>query len=417
MKIALVDCNNFYASCERVFNPRLIGRPVVILSNNDGCVIARSEEAKALGIKMGTPAFQNEETFRRSGVSVLSSNYALYGDMSARVMRAIRSMVHGMEVYSIDEAFLSLDDWQGGAFASEVRSRVRQWTGIPVSVGIGPTKVLAKLANRMAKRTPGANGVFDMTACANHDEILAQVNCVDIWGIARRLAARLASGGIHTARDLKHADMPWVRRELGVAGERIARELGGTSCLPFEEQPQPKKGIASARSFGRPVESLEELEEALSTYTARAAEKLRAGHQFATQIHVFVETNPFKPKQAEYSAGAHTSLAKPSNQTSDLISAALPLLRKIYRPGFRYKKTGVFLTELVSETNRQLSLFDDAPIARKDLSGIVDQLNHRLGTNVVRYAAMGTKQPWGMRQERKSRGFTTRWSELPVANA
>ena len=416
MKLALVDCNNFYASCERVFNPRLIGRPVVVLSNNDGCVIARSEEAKALGIAMGTPAFENKETFQRHGVEVLSSNYALYGDMSARVMSILRSQAPGIEVYSIDEAFLALDDDQGEEFARGLRSQVRRWTGIPVSVGIAPTKVLAKLANRVAKKTPELNGVFDLTTAGDPDEILAGIKCADIWGIGSRLAARLGRGGIRTARDLKQADMAWVRRELGVVGERIARELNGTPCLTLEEMPPPKKGIASARSFGRPVESLAELEEALSTYTARVAEKLRAGHLLATQIHVFVTTNPFNTSQSQYTAGSQTTLLRPSNRTPDLISAVLPLLRKIYRPGHRYKKTGIFVTELVPEGCVQLSLFDEPAGAspRKALEDAVDQLNRRYGTNTVRYGAMGTRQRWGMRQERKSQGFTTRWSELPV---
>jgi DNA polymerase V len=417
MKIALVDCNNFYASCERVFAPRLIGRPVVVLSNNDGCVIARSEEAKALGIAMGAPAFKNEETFRRHAVEVMSSNYALYGDMSARVMSVLRSHAPGIEVYSIDEAFLALDDGQGEAFARELRAQVRQWTGLPVSVGIASTKVLAKLANRIAKKTPGLDGAFDLTAAGNPDDVLALVACADIWGIGKRLAARLGRGGIRTARDLKNADMAWVRRELGVVGERIARELNGIPCLTLEELPPPKKGIASARSFGRPVESLAELEEALATYTARVAEKLRAGHLLASHVHVFVTTNPFSTSQQQYTAGEETSLLHPSNRTPDLIAAALSLLRKIYRPGHRYKKTGIFVTGLVPDDCVQLSLFDEPAVAgpRKALEAAVDQLNRRYGTNAVRYGAMGTQQRWGMRQERKSRGFTTRWSELPVA--
>ena len=417
MKIALVDCNNFYASCERVFNPRLIGRPVVVLSNNDGCVIARSEEAKALGIAMGTPAFKNKETFKRHGVEVLSSNYALYGDMSARVMSVLRSHAPGMEIYSIDEAFLVLDDAHGEVFARELRARVRQWTGIPVSVGIASTKTLAKLANRVAKKTPQLNGAFDLTAAENPDDVLAGVACADIWGIGKQLIARLAHGGILTAKDLKHADMAWVRRDLGVVGERIARELNGVSCLELDEMPPSKKGIASAKSFGRPVESLAELEEALATYTTHVAEKLRAGRLLASNVHVFVTTNPFNATKAQCNAGAQTTLLCPSNHTSDLIAAARSLLRGIYRPGHLYKKTGIFVTELVPEESVQLSLFDEPKNAspRKALQEAVDQLNTRFGKDTVRYGAMGTRQAWGMRQERKSQGFTTRWGELPVA--
>jgi len=417
-RFALMDCNNFYASCERVFNPRLIGKPVVVLSNNDGCVIARSEEAKQLGIEMGAPAFKNEDLFRRHGVQVLSSNYALYGDMSARVMATLRPLATSMEVYSIDEAFLGLEPWQGETFGRELRARVRQWTGIPVSVGIAPTKVLAKLANRIAKKTPSLQGVFDLTADPDPDAVLARVPCGDIWGIGRRLATRLTAAGIQTALDLKQADMAWVRRELGVVGERTARELNGVSCLPLEEAPDPQKGIATARSFGEPIEALEGLEEALATFTARAAEKLRAGGQLTGRIQVHLETSPFRPDLPQYYPVAQIALPELTSHTPDLIAAALTLLRKIYRPGYQYKKVGVFLTELCSEASAQLTLF--AP--RTDnvgtrLDSLVDQLNRRYGTNTLRYGAMGFAGEWRMKQKRKSRCFTTRWEELLVARA
>jgi DNA polymerase V len=417
-RFALVDCNNFYASCERVFNPRLLRRPIVILSNNDGCVIARSEEAKQLGIPMGAPAHEHKATFEKNAVVVMSSNYALYGDMSARVMETLRPCVPAMEVYSIDEAFLALEDWQGAEFARELRARVRQWTGIPVSIGIGPTKTLAKIANRLAKKTPELGGVLDLETVRDIDELLARVPCGDIWGIGKRLAVRLAAGGIRTACDLKHGEAAWVRKILGVVGERILRELQGVSCLALEEVPVPKKGIASAKSFGRPVESLRELEEALATYTARAAEKLRSGRLLARQVHVFVATNPFSARQPQYSAGAQTALVRPSNHSPDLIAAALELLREIYRPGHQYKKTGVFVTELIAESDLQPDLFE-APaetVGRvRELDRIVDGLNRKLGRNAIRYGSMGVKSRWAMRQERRSQKFTTRWDELPVA--
>ena len=417
MKIALVDCNNFYASCERVFNPKLIGVPVVVLSNNDGCVIARSEESKKLGIKMGTPAFQNEQMFRQNGVQVFSSNYALYGDMSARVMSTMRTMVEHMEVYSIDEAFLALEDWQGESFAKELRAKVRQWTGIPVSVGIASTKTLAKLANRYAKKNPQCNGVFDLSAL-EPDEILAQIECPDVWGIGRRTAAKLATHGIKTALDLKHADASMIRNELGVVGERMLRELNGISCMELEESPPSKKGIASARSFGHQVTSLEEIEEALATYVARIAEKLRTGKLLASRISVFVETNYFRPELPQYERSAQGTFMNPTNQTSELISKSLELLRKIYRTGFQYKKTGAFVTELVNEAEVQMTLFGDAANPRRiSLQTAVDQLNKRLGTNTVRYGSMGVEQTWKMRQERKSRCYTTRWNDLLVAAA
>jgi len=419
-RFALVDCNNFYASCERVFDPRLIGRPLAILSNNDGCVIARSEEVKRLGVPMGAPAHEHKATFEKNGVVVMSSNYALYGDMSARVMETLRPCVPVMEVYSIDEAFLALEDWQGVEFARELRARVRQWTGIPVSIGIGPTKTLAKMANRLAKKTPELGGVLDLETVRDMDELLSRVPCEDIWGIGKRLAVRLAAGGIRTACDLKYGEAAWVRKTLGVVGERIRLELQGVSCLALEEVPAPKKGIASAKSFGRPVESLRELEEALATYTARAAEKLRAGRLLARQVHVFVATNPFSARQPQYSAGAQTALVRPSNHTPDLIAAAIELLREIYRPGHQYKKTGIFVTDLIAESDLQPDLFDAALEAAgrvRELDQIVDGLNRKLGRNAIRYGSMGVKSRWAMRQERRSRKFTTRWDELPVAKA
>jgi DNA polymerase V len=416
-RFALVDCNNFYASCERVFDPRLAGRPVAILSNNDGCVIARSEEVKRLGVPMGAPAHEHKETFRRNGVVVMSSNYSLYGDMSARVMETLRAEVAAMEIYSIDEAFLALEEWQGVEFARALRARVRQWTGIPVSIGIGPTKTLAKIANRLAKKTPGLGGVLDLAMAKDLDELLEGVACEDIWGIGKRLAQRLAAGGVRTACDLKHAETAWVRKTLGVVGERIARELNGISCLALEEIPAAKKGIASAKSFGRPVESLVELEEALSTYTARAAEKLRTGRLLATHLQVFVATNRFSKQQPQYQAGAQTRLAVPSNHTPDLITPALELLRGIFRPGHLYKKTGIFLTDLIGEHEWQPDLFENIAGGARNrrIDGVVDGLNRKLGRNAIRYAAMGMNPKWTMRQENRSKKFTTRWDELPVA--
>ena len=419
-RFALVDCNNFYASCERVFNPRLIGRPLAILSNNDGCVIARSEEVKQLGVPMGAPAHEHKAFVRKHGVVVMSSNYSLYGDMSARVMETLRSHARAMEVYSIDEAFLALEGWQGVEFARWLRARVRQWTGIPVSIGLGPTKTLAKIANRIAKKTPELGGVFDLALVKSIDETLSRIPCEDIWGIGKRLAVRLAAGGIRNACELKDGDSAWIRKTLGVVGERIQLELRGVSCLALEEMPAPKKGIASAKSFGRPVEKLEELEEALATYTARAAEKLRAGGLVAKRIHVFLTTNPFSAKQPQYSSGSEAALPHPSNHTPDLLSMALGLLREIYRPGHQYKKTGIFLTELVPEADLLPDLFE-APSGvaerNKEIGRIVDKLNQKLGRNAVRYGAMGLKQSWAMRQGSRSQRFTTRWEELPTAKA
>lgn len=414
-RFALVDCNNFYASCERVFNPRLIGKPVVVLSNNDGCVIARSEESKRLGIAMGAPAFQNEALFRRHGVQVLSANFALYGDMSARVMATLRPQVENMEIYSIDEAFLGLQPCQGESWGRELAARVRQWTGIPVSVGIAPTKTLAKLANRIVKKTPALQGVCDLTQDPDLSEVLTRVPCGEVWGIGRRLAPRLTAQGIHTALDLQRADLAWVRRELGVTGERLVRELNGTSCLALDEAPEPQKGIAIARSFEQPLADIDSLERALANFTARAAEKLRTGGQRAGRIQVHLETSPFRQDQPQHYPVAQVALPEPTCHTPELLATATALLKRIYRPGHRYRKAGVYLTELCSESAVQLTLFGAQPHGpAAQLDALVDQINRKFGTDTVRYGSMGFRQPWPARQEHKSRGFTTRWDELPV---
>jgi DNA polymerase V len=288
-----------------------------------------------------------------------------------------------------------------------------------VSVGIASTKTLAKLASRIAKKTPARQGSFDLTAVPDLDAILAQVPCGQIWGIGRRTAARLTPQGIHTALDLKNADMAWLRRELGVVGERTARELSGVSCLELDEVAEPQKGIATARSFGYPVESLEELEQALANYTARAAEKLRAGGQLAGHIQIYLETSPFRPDQPQYYPAANASLSEPTCHTPALIATAMSLLRRIYRPGVVYRKVGVFLTDLCQESSTQLQLFETPqtrPSSRR-LDVLVDQINRRYGSNTVRYGTMGFQQKWQMKQTRKSRSFTTRWDELLVASA
>lgn len=415
MRFALADCNNFYASCERVFNFTLIGRPVVVLSNNDGCVIARSEEAKALGIPMGAPAFEFQEMFEKNQVAVLSSNYALYGDMSRRVVETLRTEIEHLEVYSIDEAFLSLEPDQDVAFARKLRAKVRKWTGIPICVGIGPTKTLAKIANRLAKKTPTAQGVFEF---AGDDETLARVACGDIWGIGRRLTARLQTMSIRTALDLKKADCRLIRRDFGVVVERTVRELNGQSCLELEEIPALRKGVASAKSFGTPVTNLPELEEALASYIARAAEKLRLQNLYANVLQVFLETNPFRSEQPQYNPSGHIRLSMASNHSPTLITAGLYVLRAIYRPGYRYKKTGVNLPDLVPFAGVQLPLggVDLSTEAKQiKVSTIVDDLNRRLGRDTITFGSMGTKKRWSMRQEKKSPRFTTSWDELMVA--
>ena len=421
-RLALVDCNNFFCSCERVFNPALIGKPVVVLSNNDGCIISRSEEAKALGIPMGAPLHEQQEVIRKHDVQVFSSNYTLYGDMSARVMSILREEVPEIEVYSIDEAFLKLPLNFNEEMARALRTRVLQWTGIPVCIGIGSTKLLAKLANRHAKKNKAlTGGVFDLTRYWDPEGILADTPTDGLWGVGRNLAARLAKMGIKTALDFQHADPASIRKSMGVVGERMFRELNGISCLELETMPPDRKGVMASRSFGSPVESLEELEEALANHVARASEKIRRFGLLATGMEVFLQTNRFRADQPQYSPGIGRTLDRATHSTAELMATARDLLQRIYRPGYRYKKTGVQLTNLVSQEEYQPGLFDQVKPGRIDVDKIVDEINRRLGdpkNPVITRASQGTEglgRRWRMKSERHSPHYTTDWNQLPEA--
>ena len=340
-----MDCNNFYASCERVFNPSLANRPLVVLSNNDGCVISRSAEAKALGVLMGEPEFKCRQRLDHLGVAVFSSNYALYGDMSARVMTTAGALAPEMEVYSIDEAFLNLTGLPDAAdHARRIRDTVLRWTGIPVSIGIGPTKTLAKAANRLAKKRPEFDGVLDLPEGDGREVLLAGLDVEDVWGIGRKHGARLRARGVRSALEFMRLPREFVRKTMTVGGLHTWLELHGVSCIGLEQAPPPKKAIVSSRSFGRPVERLEELEEALAHYVSRAAEKLRAQNSVAGTILAYVQTNTFIASQPQYSAAHSLALQPPASHTARLIGRGLQALRHIFRPGFRYKKVGVMLT-------------------------------------------------------------------------
>jgi DNA polymerase V len=425
-RIALVDCNNFFCSCERVFNPALQGKPVVVLSNNDGCIISRSEEAKALGIPMGAPLHEQQEVIRKHGVRVFSSNYTLYGDMSARVMSILREEVPTIEVYSIDEAFLGLPSNFTEENARALRAKVLQWTGIPVCIGIGTTKILAKLANRHAKKNRDiTGGVFDLDHYPGPDGIMASTPSDGLWGVGRNLAQRLKGMGITTALEFKQADPAAIRGSMGVIGERMLRELNGIPCLELEEMPPDKKGVMASRSFGSPVESLEELEEALANHVSRAAEMIRRHGLLATRMEVFLRTNRFRKEDPQYSPGVGITLDRPTNATGEFMATARELLHRIYRPGYRYKKTGVQLANLVSEEEYQPELFD-RPKARIDIDRIVDEINCRMGdprNPVITRAAQGTGRSgkgnngWKMKSERHSPHYTTDWNQLPVATS
>ncbi len=417
---ALVDCNNFYASCERVFAPKLEGKPVVVLSNNDGIVVARSNEAKALGIGMGVPEFQIRHLIRRHDVQVFSSNYTLYGDMSQRVMDTLEQFTPNLEVYSIDEAFLSLSGFATRnltEYGRTIRTTVKRWTGIPVSVGIAETKTLAKVAARIAKRTKSVAGVFDLTACQDRDVLLAETAVEDIWGVGPNYAHLLNGHGIQTALDLRGADAHWIRKRMGVVGARIVQELRGVSCLPLEECPAPKQGITVSRSFGRPVTTLAEMKEAVAFYTGRAAEKLREERLAVTVLTVFLTTNTFKD-EPQYSNAVTIKLPVATGSTSDLLRYALEGVTRIYRDGYRYKKAGVMLTALAPASQVQGNLFDHQDRERSGrLMRVLDRLNDRIGAGTLRYAAEGLTQRWKAKFERRSPAYTTSWRDLPIAKA
>jgi len=417
---ALVDCNNFYASCERVFNPRLEGKPIVVLSNNDGCVVARSNEAKALGIGMGVPEFQIRPMLRAHHVQVFSSNYTLYGDLSQRVMETLEQFCPDLEVYSIDEAFLSLVGFERRNltdYGQQIRQTVKQWTGIPVSVGIAETKTLAKIANRVAKRTPDMGGVCDLLACPDRDALLGRIAVEDVWGIGPNHAHMLTQHGITTAFQLRRVDDQWIRKRMGIVGLRLVMELRGVSCLDLEQCPAPKQSLTCSRAFGKLISTLGEMEEAVSVYTSRVAEKLRRERLAATVLTVCLTTNEFK-EGPQYSNALTLNLSVVTDTTSDLIKSALHGIRAIYRDGYLYKKAGVMLTGLVPVSQTQTDLFDDRDRRKsKRLMSALDAINDRWGADTLHYASSGISKPWKTQFHRRSPAYTTDWDALPVVNA
>ncbi|MDX2270419.1 MAG: Y-family DNA polymerase [Cyanobacteriota bacterium] len=409
--IALIDCNSFYCSCERVFNPKLHNQPVVVLSNNDGCVVARSSEVKALGIPMGVPFFKIREQVKQHHIYVFSSNYALYGDLSDRVMTVLSQFTPAMEIYSIDEAFLNLAGFNHldlTAYGSQICSTVKQWTGIPVSVGIAPTKVLAKVAGRVAKKSP--TGVYEMPT--SDDEILHTTAVEDIWGIGSKLSQWLHHQGIPTALQLRDAHPGLIRKKMGIIGIRLQQELQGIPCLPLEQCPPPKKETTVSRSFGRPVTTQQELKEAVALYTSRAAEKLRRQQQAATVIRVFARSSPFGAEH--YTKSRTVELGVATSDTRELVQAALQLVEAIFCEGVSFQKAGVTMMGLVPRDGIQGSLFDTA--AREGsqrLMATIDRINRRFGSGTIQVAAAGMQRGWEMRRELRSPCFTTCWGELP----
>lgn len=416
--LALVDCNNFYASCERVFNPKLASQPVVVLSNNDGCIIARSNEAKALGFAMGDPYHLNKDKIRQHNVKVFSSNYALYGDMSRRVMSTLAAHAMDVEIYSIDEAFLSLQgfEYRGlDSYAATIRANVKRATGIPVSIGIGPTKTLAKIANRLAKKLPGTEGVCNLFE-ADTGMMLSLVDVGDVWGVGRQWAAWLKGQGINTALDLKRADPKTIRARMTVVGEKIVSELNGESCLDLELVAPPQKGITVSRSFGKTLSGLEPIREALLQFVGRAVEKLRRQNLQANRLTVFLMTSPFDKDRPFYSNSMTRKLLFPSDYTPDLIDAAATILEKIYRPGHAYQKCGVMLTDLVPAVRERHDLFDERDRHRHSrLMKALDAINSDHGARAIHFGNLGgTKPQWATRACFRSPRYTTSWGEIPL---
>lgn len=415
---ALVDCNNFYASCEKLFRPDLKDTPIVVLSNNDGCVVARSREAKLLGIKMGVPVFQIKAEMQRHGILAFSSNYALYADLSSRVMRTLEEMAPRVEVYSIDEAFLDLTGIESAIslveFGQQVRERIGHWIGITVCVGIAPTKTLAKLANHAAKKYPATQGVVDLTNPDRQRRLLALVPVDDVWGVGRRLSKRLNALGITTALDLANASPRAIRDQFSVVLERTVRELNGESCIELEEIPPTKKQIVCSRSFGEKVTHFEFLREAICEYATRATEKLRKEQQQAKVMTVFIRTSPFKDNEPQYSNSASGELLIPSCDTRDFIELANHLLKRIWKDGFRYAKAGVMLSDFYDPGMFQPGLFDDVSTRSnsQQLMSVLDTINQS-GAGKVFFAGQGTKKDWSMKREHLSPAYTTRWDQLP----
>jgi len=410
--LALADCNNFYASCERVFQPHLEGKPILVLSNNDGCVIARSNESKALGIKMGVPVFQVKNTIKQHDIRVFSSNFTLYGDLSKRVMNTMRQEVQAMEVYSIDEAFM---DFSGEGSPLEkgiaLKQKVQQHIGIPISIGIAPTKTLCKVAGLIAKKHT-KTGVFVLKDKAIIERALKWLPVGELWGVGRRHARMLDSVGIKTAYDLCRADDSWIRRRLSVVGLRMVKELRGIPCFPLEESASRKKNICTSRSFGKPVKQIEGLKQAVSTYATNCAYKLRKQKSCASRISVFIHTNPFKPTDKQYKGFTSFILDTPTNDSIELVRLALEGLEKIYRSDCTYKKAGVIVSDISPQQQQQLSLFDT--LNRKKHQSIMtalDTINDKLGKDKVRLAVQGNGRQWRMKQEQLSPCYSTRIEE------
>lgn len=415
---ALIDCNNFYASCEKLFRPDLKDKPVIVASNNDGCAVARSAEAKALGIKMGTPLFQMKDLIRNHHVQVFSSNYALYADISNRVMTIIESLVPRLEIYSIDEAFADLtgvsDIVDLAVYASDMREQIERCVGIRTCVGVAPTKTLAKLANYGAKKYPKTGGIVDLSDPLRQRRLMNITPVNEVWGVGRRIAKRLKLFGIETVLQLADADLKTIRKSFSVVLERTVRELRGQSCLALEDVAPTKKQIVVSRSFGDRVESVTDLQSAIASFAVRGAEKLRYENQAALQMSVFMRTSPFRTSDAQYSNSANVHFQRPTQDTRDLLEAAHRLCESLYKPGYSYAKAGIMLSDFYEPGVFQCSLFDTQQPKPKSkaLMNVLDSLNRQKSGSLF-FASEKTSDNWSMKREHLSPAYTTRWDELP----
>lgn len=419
--IALVDCNNFYASCERVFRPDLRDKPIVVLSNNDGCVIARSNEAKAFGVPMGAPAFQYKDLFSRHHIYVFSSNYALYGDMSARVMGVLACYTPSLEVYSIDEAFLQLQGMEHidlFAYGLRMRKQVVKSTGIPISVGIAPNKTLAKVANRIAKKfAERTNGVYCIDSETKRLKALKWLAIEDVWGIGRRHAIRLKNRGVVSALDFTQLSDEWVKNHMTVVGLRLKKELEGNPVHELTETAPDKKMIATTRSFEKNYSSLSDLQERVSTFAVSCAEKLRKQNGYCRSLTVFIQTAHYRKELPQYGRSILLHLPYPSQSTPDIMQQALKGLKMIYKSGYAFKKAGVILMDIIPANALQMSLFTKPDHRHPALMRAVDKLNSKHGQAIVKYACQDMKRTWKMKQEKLSPRYTTKLSDIITIHA
>ncbi|MEQ1620626.1 MAG: Y-family DNA polymerase [Methylococcales bacterium] len=414
---AIADANNFYASCERVFQPSLEGKPIVVLSNNDGCVIARSAETKLLQVAMGAPYFKIEKFCQQEGIAVFSSNFSLYGDLSNRVMQIISGYAQRSEVYSIDEIFLDLSGMPGDltAYCQGICSTVKQWTGIPISIGIAPTKTLAKLANRLVKKGYSAHGaVLDWRTLEYPNKVLATIALEDIWGISRRWSEKLQALGIHNALALQQTEPKRMRQHFGVVMERIVCELRGSSCIPLEAMPPAKKQIMTSRSFGEKLTEFADLRAAVTHFAARAGEKCRRQQLAAQALTVFVQTSPFDTQHPQYGNSATTEFELPTDDSATFIRAAHQGLKRIFREGVSYQRAGILLPDLLPAGVAQMSLFESGERSARSeqLMTTLDNINRLHGKRTIHYAGETLSNRWHMRQQFKSQSYTTNWREL-----